>query len=77
MNLPLNQSSNVQSTIGRVNSFMLLAGVRWTTLDSFQPLFTSPHNPILNHHNRVFEICRLNSTQERCQWLSQKTITRC
>jgi len=26
MNLPLNQLSNIQSTIGRVNSFMLPAG---------------------------------------------------
>jgi len=77
MNQPLNQSSNVQSTIGRVNSFMSSAGVQWTMLDSSQPSFTLLHNPILNRHNRVFEICCLNSTQERWQSFSQKTITRC
>jgi len=80
MNLPLNQFSNIQSTIGRVNSFIQSAGVRWTTLDSTQPSFTLPHNPsipILNRHNRVFDICRLNFSQERCQWFSQTTTTRC
>jgi len=80
MNLPLNQSSNIQSTIGRVNSFMLSAGVRWTTLESCQPSFTLPHNPsipILNRHNRIFDIFRLNSTQEQCQWFSETTTTRC
>ena len=65
MNLPLNHSSNVQSKIGRVKRFMLLAGVQWTTLDSSQPSFTLPHNPsipILNCHNRAFDFCHLNST---------------
>jgi len=59
---------------------MSLAGVQWTTLDSFQPSFTLLHNPsiqILNHHNKVFDIRHLNSTQERRQWFSRTTTTRC
>jgi len=42
-----------------VNSFMLSAGVRWTTLDSSQPSFTLPHNPsipILNRHKSLWHL---------------------
>ena len=36
------KSIHVQSTIGRVKSFIWLVGIRWTTLDSSQPPFKLP-----------------------------------